>query len=184
MHYNVEPLRTTKEIEDFLFVASQTRYGQRNRLIILIGMNTGLRMSDILALNVGMVRDVDRTRITERKTGKYRWLYLKNIRQDIHDYCKGKEDQIPLFIGARGNRLTVNGVYRIFQRVGYKLNRTDIGTHTLRKTFGYHYYQQTHDIASLMVIFNHSSEAITKRYIGINRDIIEMKLENFKLGLK
>ncbi|BDP82253.1 hypothetical protein EfmAA290_29290 (plasmid) [Enterococcus faecium] len=48
-----------------------------------------------------------------------------------------------------------------------RLGRDDIGTHTLRKTFGYHYYKKTRDIATLMFIFNHSSQAITKRYIGI-----------------
>ena len=45
-----------------------------------------------------------------------------------------------------------------------------IGTHTLRKTFGYMYYKQTHDIAMLQQLFNHSSEKITLAYIGITDD--------------
>lgn len=45
MHYNVEPLRTDQEIDDFLWAVSQARYGERNRMIVLVGINTGLRMS-------------------------------------------------------------------------------------------------------------------------------------------
>jgi integrase len=57
----------------------------------------------------------------------------------------------------------------------------DIGTHTLRKTFGYHHYQQNKDVAILQQIFNHSSPSITLRYIGINQDIIDRSLEDFCL---
>ena len=45
-----------------------------------------------------------------------------------------------------------------------------IGTHTLRKTFGYHMYQQTHDAVTLKEIFNHADISVTLRYIGINQD--------------
>ncbi|MCJ2173246.1 hypothetical protein C7M22_00288 [Bacillus velezensis] len=45
----------------------------------------------------------------------------------------------------------------------------NIGTHTLRKTFGYHFYRQTKDVAMLQEIFNHSDQRTTLRYIGINR---------------
>lgn len=48
--------------------------------------------------------------------------------------------------------------------------KTDIGTHTMRKTFGYHYYKRIKDIATLQQIFNHSVPSITKRYIGITQD--------------
>lgn len=58
---------------------------------------------------------------------------------------------------------------------------TEIGTHTLRKTFGYHFYQQYKDVAVLQQIFNHSSPAVTMRYIGITQDIIDEKVDNFTL---
>lgn len=47
-----------------------------------------------------------------------------------------------------------------------------IGTHTLRKTFGYHYYLKTHDVGTLMKLFNHSSETVTLCYIGITDDTL------------
>ncbi|WP_382359327.1 hypothetical protein [Lentibacillus kimchii] len=52
----------------------------------------------------------------------------------------------------------------------------------MRKTFGYHYFQQTHDIVTLMVIFNHSPpQNITKCYIGIEEDAIKNSLKDFRL---
>lgn len=142
MHYNVEPLRTDQEIDDFLWAVSQARYGERNRMIVLVGINTGLRMSDILRLKVGQVRGKDRVMIMEQKTGKKRWLFLKNLKTELAHFTRYRGANEPLFCSGRGGALTVNGVYRVFQTAGEYLERDDIGTHTLRKTFGYHYYQR------------------------------------------
>ena len=56
-----------------------------------------------------------------------------------------------------------------------------IGTHTLRKTFGYHHYQQFKDVAVLQEIFNHSAPSITLKYIGINDDVKDNTLDDFDL---
>ncbi|KRO22730.1 integrase recombinase [Lactiplantibacillus fabifermentans DSM 21115] len=184
VYYNVEPLRTAAEINDFLAAVGRGRYGDRNRMIVLVGINTGLRMSDILSLTVDQVRGHDRALIIEKKTHKKRWVYLKNLRPALETYTAEMTTGAPLFVSARGQQaITVNGVYHAFQQAGELLGRQDIGTHTLRKTFGYHYYQQTHDIAGLMMIFNHANEAVTKRYIGIERDTLERSLDQFQLGL-
>jgi len=60
-------------------------------------------------------------------------------------------------------------------------NIEEIGTHTLRKTFGYHFYKKTNDIALLMELFNHSSQSITLRYIGMNQDFMDEQLIDFNL---
>ncbi|MFT8692846.1 tyrosine-type recombinase/integrase, partial [Liquorilactobacillus satsumensis] len=86
------------------------------------------------------------------------------------------------WIQGQAKHITVNGVYQIFQKLGREMDKPWFGTHTLRKTFGYHYYQRTHDIATLMVIFNHSSQQITKRYIGVTDDEINQSLNSFRLG--
>lgn len=74
-------------------------------------------------------------------------------------------DDAYIFPSAKSSHSTVNAVYKMFQKSVDLLDHQEIGTHTLRKTFGYHCYQKTHDIATLMGIFDHSSEKITKRYI-------------------
>lgn len=51
----------------------------------------------------------------------------------------------------------------------------------LRKTFGYHFYQKYKDIALLQELFNHSAPSVTLRYIGINQDMIDVAMKEFKL---
>ena len=80
------------------------------------------------------------------------------------------------------NRLGRSAAYRIINGacrvVGIKEN---IGTHTLRKTFGYHHYRKFKDIALLQKIFNHYSPSVTLRYIGIDQEEINKSYMNFIL---
>ncbi|GHU77159.1 hypothetical protein AGMMS49992_24240 [Clostridia bacterium] len=82
--------------------------------------------------------------------------------------------------GAR-KPITRKTAYNDMKYLAKELGVTyNVGTHTLRKTFGYHYYQRTHDIGMLMVLFNHANEGITKRYIGLEQDEIRKALREFK----
>jgi len=182
MSYNVQPLRTQQEINDFLFCLRRNKNAERDVFLFLIGINSGLRMSDIVKLKKKDVISSKNPRIVEQKTGKTRILYLSSLQELIQDYTKDLEPEDYLFPSTKGGHLEVNTVYQMFQKVAALLDRDDIGTHTLRKTFGYHYYKKTKDVATLMEIFGHSSEKITKRYIGINEDEISETLLNFRLG--
>lgn len=182
MSYNVQPLRTQQEINDFLFCLRRNKNAERDVFLFLIGINSGLRMSDIVKLKKKDVISSKNPRIVEQKTGKTRILYLSSLQELIQDYTKDLKPEDHLFPSTKGGHLEVNTVYQMFQKVAALLDRDDIGTHTLRKTFGYHYYKKTKDVATLMEIFGHSSEKITKRYIGINEDEISETLLNFRLG--
>ena len=94
---------------------------------------------------------------------------------DMEDY---------IFKSRNGTNKPITRVraYTILNEVARKIGiQEEIGTHTLRKTFGYWFYQRTKDVAILQQIFNHSSPSITLRYIGINQDILDRELENFSL---
>lgn len=184
-HLNVQPIRKQADIEIAKFLLAKNKKGPRDVLLFLFGINTGLRASDIVVRKVGEVRASKHPIITEQKTGKKRTLNLTNLADEIDAYIQGMRDDEYLFQSNKFSNyhLTVNGVYQIMQKLGKQMNRSDFGTHTMRKTFGYHYYKQTHDIATLMTIFNHSSQKITKRYIGITDDEINESLDKFKLGL-
>ncbi len=182
MSYNVQPLRTQQEINDFLFCLRRNKNAERDVFLFLVGINSGLRMSDIVKLQKKDVISSKNPRIVEQKTGKTRILYLSSLQDLIQDYTKDLEPEDYLFPSTKGGHVEVNTVYQMFQKVANLLGRDDIGTHTLRKTFGYHYYKKTKDVATLMEIFGHSSEKITKRYIGINEDEISETLLNFRLG--
>ena len=72
--------------------------------------------------------------------------------------------------------------YRIIREICSQVGIEDnIGTHTLRKTFGYHFYKKYKDVVLLQKIFNHSSPSITLRYIGIEQDEVYKCYENFIL---
>lgn len=182
MSYNVQPLRTQQEINDFLFCLRRNKNAERDVFLFLIGINSGLRMSDIVKLKKKDIISSKNPRIVEKKTGKTRILYLSSLQDLIQEYTEQFDQEDYLFPSAKGGHLEVNTVYQMFQKVARLLGRNDIGTHTLRKTFGYHYYKKTKDVATLMEIFGHSSEKITKRYIGINEDEISETLLNFRLG--
>lgn len=182
---NVQPIRKKADIDIAKFLLSKNKKGKRDVLLFLFGINTGLRASDIVVRRAGEFRETKHPLITEQKTGKKRMLNVSNLAEEIDAYIAGMRDDEYLFQSNKfkNYHLTVNGVYQIMRKLGEQMNRSDFGTHTMRKTFGYHYYKQTHDIATLMAIYNHSSQAITKRYIGITEDEINASLDEFKLGL-
>ena len=69
--------------------------------------------------------------------------------------------------------------YRVIHEAGEAFGLDNLGTHTMRKTFGYHFYLQTKDIVLLMRIFNHSDEKKTLRYIGIEQTTINEAMRKF-----
>lgn len=83
-----------------------------------------------------------------------------------------KKDYEYLFKSCRsGNKaISRQQAYKILSAAGRKFNIDKVGTHTLRKTFGYHMYQQTHDAVTIKEILNHADISVTLRYIGINQD--------------
>ncbi|MEK6263653.1 MAG: tyrosine-type recombinase/integrase [Clostridium sp.] len=142
MSYNVQPLRTQQEINDFLFCLRRNKNADRDVFLFLIGINSGLRMSDIIKLKKKDLISSKNPRIVEKKTGKTRILYLSSLQDLIQDYTKDLEPDDYLFPSTNGGHLKVNTVYQMFQKVAKLLGRDDIGTHTLRKTFGYQLLQE------------------------------------------
>ena len=177
----VEPLRNKSDItklENYLRIKNQ-----RNYLIFIFGINTGLRISDILKLNVEDVKDKKYLEIVEKKAKKYKRFPLNDkLITNINEYIKNKNTASPLFVGIKGHRLNRSQVYRFLNEACKKCNvEIHIGTHTMRKTFGYHHYKKFNNIAILQKILNHSTPNITLTYIGISQDEIDYTYNNFTL---
>lgn len=177
----VEPIRSKKDIakvEKFL-----KKQSLRDYLLFVMGTNCGLRISDILNLDVRDVRGKAHISIIEKKTGKpKRFPINSKLKPLLEKFTNGRKDNEPLFLSVFNHRMERTQCYRIINKacrdagIDYK-----IGTHTLRKTFGYHHYQKFKDVAVLQTIFNHYSPNITLRYIGINQDMIDESYNNFVL---
>lgn len=181
---NVQPLRTTKEITEMIDALGMSpNTAGRNVLLFKIGISTGLRIGDIVKLRVAEVKGKSSFKIREGKTKKERTVHLNAIMADIADYTEDLyEEEGYLFASRKGDsHITTTQAYRILVSAADMLGRKDVGTHTMRKTFGYHYYKQTYDILTLMNIFNHSDQSTTKRYIGITEEEVADSLKNFRL---
>ena len=179
----VQPIRDKNKIEEIKSYLKQN--GSRDLLLFTMGINTGLRISDLLKLRVIDVRNKSHVEIKEQKTGKIkRFPLIGNLQSMIDEYTKGKLDNEYLFRSREGANKPITRVmaYKIINNACRKAGITDnVGTHTLRKTFGYHHYQQFHDVAILQYLLNHSSPSITLRYIGITQDNVETTLQQFEL---
>jgi integrase len=179
---DVQPLRDKQQIEDMKW-SLRKWCGERDYILFLIGINTGLRVSDLLKLKVGDVRRKKKIVIQEGKTKKARTINLTNIYDEIQEYIKGKKNDEWLFPSRKGDKpITPTQAYRQLNKAAEMVDITEgIGTHTMRKTFGYWFYKKTKNIAALQEILNHSHPAITMRYIGITQEEIDKELEDFVL---
>lgn len=185
----VQPIRDKKKIEAIKKVLKAG--SPRNYCLFTLGINSGLRISDLLLLKVSDIVDEkervkDRISLREKKTGKTKDFPIADTaRKAIDEYLstrKYKQDE-PLFISRKqGEALRRHQANKIIndaaQLVGIKDN---VGTHTLRKTFGYHAYQSGIDITLLQKLFNHSAPSITLAYIGITQDDMDDVYLNLNL---
>ncbi|MGN7403492.1 site-specific integrase [Cytobacillus praedii] len=180
-------MKTVQPIRDIAMIAAMKdvlmKQHYRNYFLFVLGINTGLRISDLLALRVGDVRGKSHIIITEQKTGKLKRFKINNeLQQHISKFTIDKNIATYLFQSRRGqDRIHRVQAWKILNAAAKEVGLSEIGTHTLRKTFGYHFYQKYKDVAVLQQIFNHSSPAVTMRYIGINQDIMDEAVDGFSL---
>ena len=181
MNY-VEPIRDPGRVNDIKHYLKKDN--ERNYIMFLIGNNTGLRISDILNLKVKDVRNKQFITLREKKTRKQQTIKLnKFVKRELKEYCKDMDPNDYLIKSREGTNtpLSRDMAYKILSEVAGMFNLSNIGTHTLRKTFGYHFYLQTKDVALLQKIFNHASPAITLRYIGIEQENMNIAMDNFSI---
>jgi integrase len=183
----VEPIRDKRKLEaikEYLRLKNDRDY-----VLFVTGINTGLRISDILPLRVGQVRGayID---IREQKTGKEKLIKInKTLRKALDAYIAGKPDDEYLFksrnkkrkSGAIDEPIDTSMAYKILNRAARKFGVAKIGTHSLRKTWAYHFYLKTKDIVLLMNLLNHTDQKVTLRYIGILQDSFDNALDDFEL---
>ncbi|ENQ3080969.1 MULTISPECIES: site-specific integrase [Bacillus] len=177
----VQPIRDPEQIQqikDYLKEKSE-----RNYILFVVGVNTGLRISDILKLKIGDLKG-SHISMREMKTGKQKRIQITAaLRRELKWFIEEREDHEYLIKSRQGSNKPIGRsmAYKILRSTAAEFGIDEIGTHTLRKTFGYHMYMQTKNIALLMEIFNHSSERVTLRYIGVNQDAMDRAMTKFKI---
>lgn len=179
MNY-VQPIRDPKVIEaikQYLRLRSM-----RNYLFFCFGIYSGLRVSDLRSLKVHMVRGTHVKLREQKNKNLKRFIIHPEIRDDLDRYIEGKKDYEYLFPSRqiktksrlRGQPFDRSTAYKMLNQAAKHFELTDIGTHTMRKTWGYHLYMQDpRNLALLMDMFGHSDPSVTLRYIGITQDMMD-----------
>lgn len=178
----VQPIRDTGKIKKVKDLLKSKRL--RDYALFTLGINSGLRISDLLNLKISDVVDgkgnlKDRITIRERKTGKLKDFPVgKSAKKALNEYLSTNTmaGNSYLFPSRKGNNKPISRIqaYRILNEACRTAGLdVQVGTHTLRKTFGYHAYQQGKDITLIQKLFNHASPSVTLRYIGITQDDLD-----------
>lgn len=203
-----EPIKSTEDIARISdYLVSQKRY--RDNMLFIVGINFGLRVSDLIQLRFGQLIDDDfsfratfpvlekKTKNT-RKVQKNRYitineavmdaveLYLQHTPRKLDDYMFRSESNRGGNVNKPMSRMSVD---RMLKEVASTLHiEAKVATHTLRKTFGYHQMVMSGNdprkLLLLQKIFGHSSSAQTLDYIGITQEEIEDAYLGLNLGSK
>lgn len=197
----VAPIKDKRSINKMKKSLSKGRFGERNVLIFSIGINTAYRISDLRYLKLSDVLTIknknkivvkDRLALKEQKTGKYNSIILSNqLREDIWKYTvKNFPEYLDnldlahyLFPSGKGldkpmNRQTL---WAILNCAANENGIPNIGSHSMRKTFGYFLYKNKVSIEIIQELLNHSSQKDTLRYIGITQEDKDLAVINLNL---
>ena len=173
-----QPIRSkgqVRELANYFLHKGQTR----NYVLFVLGVHTGLRISDLLRLKWDDVYDFEQRRlrdtvyIVEKKTRKSKIVALhKEALSALTLLARHARAGAFLIENPRTKRaISRIQAYRLLRDAARALAlQIRVSCHSLRKTFGYHAWKSGVSPAIIMEIFNHSSYAVTKRYLGIAQD--------------
>ncbi len=185
-----QPIKNEAVLSNFRNYYYETKNNPRNYLLVVMGINTALRISDLLNIQwKDVINHSNNTfknyiELNEKKTKKHKRILLntsiisalnrlieskntslENINEDEYIFCHSNNPHV---------KITRMQAYRIIKQAANACKIEEIiSCHSLRKTFGYHARKKGIDVTVLVDIYNHSSYEVTKRYLGIDQDDID-----------
>ena len=176
------PIKSKRKLVEFRNYYRDVNYNPRNYALIVLGLNSALRIGDILALRWEDVYIQEKKKyrehisIIEKKTGKRNVLAINAPTQEALEFyrksIKTFKQKSFIFISQKRpyNGISRSQAFRIIKKAaGHCGMDSHVSCHSLRKTFGYFAWQNGIPPALLMSIYNHSSYDITKRYLCIDQ---------------
>lgn len=178
----VEPIRDKETIQNILHYLKSSC--ERNYIMFMIGIYTGLRIGDILKLKVKDVKNKKGIRVKMQKVNKdIDIAFNPELKSALDEYCNAKDPNDFLIKSREGYNKAIDKsqAYRVINNIGERFKLENIGTHTLRKTFGYHYYYSTDkDIVAVQLALGHRDSGTTLRYIGVLQSDINASIKKLK----
>lgn len=181
----VQPIKDEEIIEGIKVYLR--RRSIRNYLLFCMGIYSGLRVSDLLSLQVKAVRGKTHISIKESKNKKDKKFVIHHSYSEVLErYIAKMKDDDYLFASRqqktkskiKGRPIHRTTVYKMLNSVAEYFGLTEIGCHTLRKTWGYRLYaQDPENLAFLMDMFNHSKQSITLRYLGLTQAAMDRAIQ-------
>ncbi|MEE3950613.1 tyrosine-type recombinase/integrase [Peribacillus frigoritolerans] len=152
---------------------------ERDYILFLLGINTGLRVTDLLSLKITDIKGKMEVIIKEGKTKRPRMIQLNNVCKELAAYIATIDGEW-LFPSRKGDKpISKIQAYRQLKKAADMVDIEGVGTHTMRKTFGYWHFKRSKNLAELQMILNHSHPVITLKYIGITDEGTEGSLNDF-----
>lgn len=182
---SVNSIRNQEELREFKRQAR--KMGEQPYMLVLLGLNTGLRIGDLLQIRVRDIRDMGYIVRREQKTGKQTEIrFHPAVVAELRLLTADMDDDDLMFpsryLTRKRDPISYETAYRWIKQAARAAGiKGPIGCHTLRKTYGYWFYKEYGDVATLMAHFNHSDERVTMRYIGVTQERINAKTEKFRL---
>ena len=179
----VHPIKAREKIGSLRKILRAGPNGPRDEALFVLGINSALRVGDLLALRVGDVLDrgklKERIVVQEQKTRRLHQVALNSAAlKALESYLKTRGPLPELGPGEalfpshrdKNSPITRQRAHQILKGAAKELGLPDFGPHSLRKTFGYHAYKATgNNIALVQKLLNHSAPGVTLRYIGIEQ---------------
>ena len=174
-----QPIRNKQDVRalaDYYLQKGQLR----NYVLVILGVHTALRISDLLRLTWDDVYDFKSKRIllsisiTEEKTRKHKTIALNRAaKHALTAFADEAALRGHFLIENRRTKKAISRIqaYRLIRAAAEALHfQYPVSCHSLRKTFGYHAWKNGASPAVIMEIYNHSSFAVTRRYLGVTQD--------------
>ncbi|WP_078549135.1 tyrosine-type recombinase/integrase [Litchfieldia alkalitelluris] len=178
---HVDPIRDISKINEIKKILKEQ--SSRDYLLFVLGINTGLKITEMLNLNVSNIQNEDGSIKTFLKTTNNRSEVFINrkVKAAILTYLSktALKQNDYLFKSSKTNQpITRQQAYRIINNAAKTVGIEEkIGTNSLRKTFGYHAYKKGVAVSILQRFFNHSTPSETKQYLGVKQEEIKPEID-------
>jgi len=182
-----KPAAPIKDEETVLDIQDYLKYkNERDYILLVLGITTGFRAGDLVKLRV---RDIKKaiqygeieilegkkvnTRNIRKENIKPRIVpIVDNLKRVLKAYIRDKKDYDFMFPSRKGKHISVAHVSRILKEAGEQFELNNISAHSMRKTYAYTLYMENDkDIVAIKEMLGHSSTEITKRYLGLDKEL-------------